>query len=138
MLEFEPPWLVTLTVPCWCLATMVISIFLPQQHSPKVWGVPLVPWLPSLSIATNVFLMGSLKPEAFLRFGICTVVMLIYYLIFGLMQLMIWHSINKTSWSFTRFLQQRKTTIIDLCVLPLAQCQANLKMYAYCSSPFIS
>ncbi|XP_023519629.1 cationic amino acid transporter 5 [Cucurbita pepo subsp. pepo] len=72
------------TVPIWFLGTLGISLLLPMQRKPKVWGVPLVPWLPSLSIATNVFLMGSLGPEAFERFGICTLVMLIYYVFFGL------------------------------------------------------
>ncbi|TKY72660.1 Cationic amino acid transporter 5 [Spatholobus suberectus] len=61
-----------------------MSLFLTQQRVPRVWGVPLVTWLPSLSIVTNVFLMGSLEYEAFIRFGVCTVVMLIYYFIFGL------------------------------------------------------
>ncbi|XP_021846963.2 cationic amino acid transporter 5-like [Spinacia oleracea] len=73
-----------ITGPCWFLATMGIAIKLPQERTPKVWGVPFVPWIPSLSIAINLFLMGSLRTEAFIRFGICTVVMLIYYLIFGL------------------------------------------------------
>lgn len=73
-----------ITVPLWFLATAGIALFLPQQRTPKVWGVPLVPWLPSLSIAMNVFLMGSLKASAFTRFGVCTVVMLIYYIFFGL------------------------------------------------------
>ncbi|KAL9406748.1 hypothetical protein Peur_003720 [Populus x canadensis] len=50
----------------------------------KVFGVPLVPWLPSLSNAINIFLMGSLGAKAFERFGICTVVMLIYHVFFGL------------------------------------------------------
>ncbi|KAK9937240.1 hypothetical protein M0R45_014043 [Rubus argutus] len=72
------------TVPIWFFGTLAMSVFLPQQRSPKVWGVPLVPWLPSLSIATNIFLMGSLPSSAFERFGICTVVMLIYYAFFGL------------------------------------------------------
>lgn len=72
------------TVPLWFFGTLALSVFLPQQRSPKVWGVPLVPWLPSLSIATNIFLMGSLPSSAFERFGICTVVMLIYYAFFGL------------------------------------------------------
>ncbi|XP_017970697.1 PREDICTED: cationic amino acid transporter 5 [Theobroma cacao] len=72
------------TIPLWLLGTMGISIFLPQQRTPKVWGVPLVPWFPSLSIATNIFLMGSLGSEAFIRFGICTVVMLVYYILVGL------------------------------------------------------
>ncbi|KMT10091.1 hypothetical protein BVRB_5g118540 [Beta vulgaris subsp. vulgaris] len=74
----------TITVPCWFLATMAIAIKLPQQRTPKFWGVPFVPWLPSMSIALNIFLMGSLSTEAFIRFGICTIIMLIYYLIFGL------------------------------------------------------
>lgn len=74
----------TVTVPLWFLATLSISVLLPQERTPKVWGVPLVPWFPSLSVAINVFLMGSLGAQAFIRFGICTVVMLIYYLFFGL------------------------------------------------------
>ncbi|KAF5768769.1 putative amino acid/polyamine transporter I, cationic amino acid transporter [Helianthus annuus] len=72
------------TVPLWFLGTLGISMLLPQQRTPKVWGVPLVPWLPSLSIATNLFLMGSLGYMAFVRFGICTVIMLVYYVFFGL------------------------------------------------------
>nr|XP_043632620.1 cationic amino acid transporter 5 [Erigeron canadensis] len=72
------------TVPLWFLGTLGISLLLPQQRTPKVWGVPLVPWLPSLSIATNLFLMGSLGYIAFIRFGICTGIMLLYYVLFGL------------------------------------------------------
>ncbi|KAG1330299.1 cationic amino acid transporter 5-like [Cocos nucifera] len=71
------------TVPLWFLSTLGLAVFVPQQRVPKVWGVPLVPWLPSLSIATNLFLMGSLGYQAFVRFGICTLVMLIYYVFFG-------------------------------------------------------
>lgn len=72
------------TIPIWFLGTLGISVLLPQQRAPKVWGVPFVPWFPSLSIATNLFLMGSLGAQAFIRFGICTVVMLVYYVFFGL------------------------------------------------------
>ena len=70
-------------VPLWFLSTLGMSVFVGQQRKPKVWGVPLVPWLPSLSIATNLFLMGSLGYPAFVRFGICTVVMLAYYVFVG-------------------------------------------------------
>ncbi|WCJ33299.1 cationic amino acid transporter 5 [Euphorbia peplus] len=73
-----------ITVPLWFAGTIGIHITLPQQRKPKHWGVPLVPWLPCLSIAMNIFLMGSLGKEAFVRFGICTFVMLLYYLLFGL------------------------------------------------------
>ena len=59
------------------LGTAGISMFLPQQRTPKLGGIPPVPQFPSLSIATNIFLMGSLSSEAFIRFGICSLVMLI-------------------------------------------------------------
>ncbi|CAN6843488.1 hypothetical protein Bca4012_033923 [Brassica carinata] len=74
----------TITVPFWFMGTLGIVFFVPQQRSPKVWGVPLVPWIPCLSIATNIFLMGSLEAQAFVRFGFCTLVMLLYYFLFGL------------------------------------------------------
>ena len=74
----------TISVPLWFLATLGLSLFLTQQSTPKAWGVPIVPWLPSLSIPTNIFLMGSLGVDAFIRFGICTAFMLIYYVFFGL------------------------------------------------------
>ncbi|CAK9176853.1 unnamed protein product [Ilex paraguariensis] len=74
----------TIIVPLWFLGTLGIAMSLPQQRTPKVWGVPLVLWLSSLSIATNLFLMGSLGSQAFIRFGVCTFVMLVYYVLFGL------------------------------------------------------
>ncbi|XP_073110674.1 cationic amino acid transporter 5-like [Elaeis guineensis] len=72
-----------ITIPLWMVGTLGIQLFVPQCRTPEVWGVPLVPWLPSLSIAINLFLMGSLGAEAFIRFGICTLIMLLYYLFFG-------------------------------------------------------
>uniref|UniRef100_M8CCJ4 Putative amino acid permease yfnA n=1 Tax=Aegilops tauschii TaxID=37682 RepID=M8CCJ4_AEGTA len=71
-------------VPAWLLGTLGIQVMVPAARAPKVWGVPLVPWLPSLSIATNLFLMGSLGSQAFVRFGACTAIMLIYYVLVGL------------------------------------------------------
>ncbi|KAK7405393.1 hypothetical protein VNO78_06653 [Psophocarpus tetragonolobus] len=68
----------TLAACVWFLGTLGMSL-LPKQRTPKVWGVPLVPWLPSLSVATNLFLIGSLGSEAFWRFFICTSVMFVYY-----------------------------------------------------------
>ncbi|KAK1325762.1 Cationic amino acid transporter 8, vacuolar [Acorus calamus] len=72
-----------ITVPLWFLGTLGLSIGIPQQKKPKLWGVPMVPWLPSLSIAINLFLMGSLGHQAFVRFAICTAVMLVYYVFIG-------------------------------------------------------
>jgi len=45
-------------VPAWAAGTLGIQLLLPAAQAPKVWGVPLVPWLPSLSIATNLFVAG--------------------------------------------------------------------------------
>lgn len=72
-----------IAVPLWFLSTLGLATAIPQQRAPKVWGVPLVPWLPSASVATNIFLMGSLEYQAFARFGICTAVMLVYYVLVG-------------------------------------------------------
>lgn len=73
-----------ITVPIWILSTCGLWMFVPQARKPKLWGVPLVPWLPSLSIAINIFLLGSLDYQSFLRFVIWTVALIVYYLLFGL------------------------------------------------------
>ncbi|XP_010279631.1 PREDICTED: cationic amino acid transporter 8, vacuolar-like [Nelumbo nucifera] len=76
-----PGYMITMVV--WFLGTLGLNL-LPQKRVPKVWGVPCVPWFPSFSIGLNIFLMGSLGYMTFIRFGICTAVMLVYFLLFGL------------------------------------------------------
>ncbi|GLJ53240.1 hypothetical protein SUGI_1134710 [Cryptomeria japonica] len=73
-----------ITVPIWILSTCGLWMFVPQARKPKLWGMPLVPWLPSLSIAMNIFLLGSLDYQSFVRFVIWTVALIVYYLLFGL------------------------------------------------------
>ncbi|KAM6575525.1 hypothetical protein CsatA_023852 [Cannabis sativa] len=70
--------------PLWFLGTWVLWAFVPQARTPKIWGVPLVPWLPSGSIAINIFLLGSIDKDSFVRFAMWTGVMLVYYFLFGL------------------------------------------------------
>lgn len=72
------------TVPVWLLATAAIAFLVPQARKPRLWGVPLVPWLPSASIAINIFLLGSIDKDSFIRFGIWTGILLVYYLVLGL------------------------------------------------------
>lgn len=67
----------------WVIGTLGMEL-IPKQRAPKVWGVPLVPWVPALSIGMNIFLIGSLGYVAFLRFFICSAVILVYYMLFGL------------------------------------------------------
>ncbi|KAK9267637.1 hypothetical protein L1049_010068 [Liquidambar formosana] len=74
----------TITVPIWLLATVALRVFVPHARDPKLWGVPLVPWLPSASIAINIFLLGSIDKASFARFGVWTGFLLLYYVFFGL------------------------------------------------------
>ncbi|PHT55646.1 Cationic amino acid transporter 8, vacuolar [Capsicum baccatum] len=81
----EKGWIAyCVTLPVWFLATAGICIFIPRARSPKLWGVPLVPWLPSASIAINIFLLGSIDKDSFIRFAIWTAFLLAYYFFFGL------------------------------------------------------
>ncbi|KAG6573557.1 Cationic amino acid transporter 1, partial [Cucurbita argyrosperma subsp. sororia] len=68
----------------WFLSTLALWLGVPQAKKPSVWGVPLVPWLPSLSIVINLFLLGSINKASFERFGIWTGILLIYYILIGL------------------------------------------------------
>ncbi|XP_003630015.2 cationic amino acid transporter 1 [Medicago truncatula] len=71
-------------VPLWFLGTGALWLFVPMAKKPKLWGVPLVPWLPSLSIAINIFLLGSIDRKSYIRFAIWTGFLLVYYVLLGL------------------------------------------------------
>ncbi|GFS43111.1 amino acid transporter 1 [Actinidia rufa] len=72
------------TAPIWLFSTIGLKVFVPHAREAKLWGVPLVPWLPSLSIAINIFLLGSIDRDSFIRFGVWTGFLLLYYFFFGL------------------------------------------------------
>ncbi|RZC43645.1 hypothetical protein C5167_036602 [Papaver somniferum] len=72
------------TVLIWFLSTLGLKVMVKQARQPKLWGVPLVPWLPSATIAMNMFLLGSLDAASFIRFGIWTGILLVYYFLVGL------------------------------------------------------
>ncbi|KAB5532387.1 hypothetical protein DKX38_019057 [Salix brachista] len=73
-----------ITIPIWFCATLALKLLVPQARDPKLWGVPLVPWLPSASILINIFLLGSIDRKSFIRFAAWTGFLLIYYFLFGL------------------------------------------------------
>ncbi|CAL1402930.1 unnamed protein product [Linum trigynum] len=68
----------------WFLATLGMQVFVKQARKPKFWGVPFLPWLPSASIAMNVFVMGSIDAASFARFAIWSAVLLVYYIFVAL------------------------------------------------------
>lgn len=72
------------SVPLLFLGTLGLQLFVPQARKPKLWGVPLVPWIPVLSIAINIFLLGSIDTASFIRFAVWTAIILFYYIFFGL------------------------------------------------------
>ncbi|XP_024157909.1 cationic amino acid transporter 1 [Rosa chinensis] len=72
------------TVPIWLCATLGLQLTVKQAKKPRLWGVPLVPWLPSASIAVNIFILGSIDGASYLRFGIWTLVLLVYYIFVAL------------------------------------------------------
>lgn len=73
-----------ITIPIWFCATLALKLLVPQARDPKLWGVPLVPWLPSASILINIFLLGSIDRKSFIRFAAWTGFLLVYYFLFGL------------------------------------------------------
>ncbi|MBA0607304.1 hypothetical protein Godav_019632 [Gossypium davidsonii] len=72
------------TVPIWFIATLGLNLMVKEAKKPKLWGVPLVPWLPSASFATNVFIMASVDGASYVRFGIWTLLLLLYYVFIAL------------------------------------------------------
>ncbi|KAF7803926.1 cationic amino acid transporter 1-like [Senna tora] len=71
-------------VGVWLVGTMGMWVLVPEAKKPRVWGVPLVPFLPSASIGINIFLLGSIDKASFVRFGMWSGVLLVYYLFVGL------------------------------------------------------
>ncbi|KAF5197085.1 Cationic amino acid transporter [Thalictrum thalictroides] len=72
------------TVSIWFLATLGLKLMVKEARKPKLWGTPLMPWLPSATIAFNIFLLGSIDAASFIRFTVWSVVLLIYYFLVGL------------------------------------------------------
>lgn len=68
----------------WFAATWSMWYFVPVVRTPKVWGAPMIPWLPAASIGTNIFLMGSIDRDSFWRFGAFTALIIVYYAFVGL------------------------------------------------------
>nr|PNR32906.1 hypothetical protein PHYPA_024849 [Physcomitrium patens] len=68
----------------WSFSTLLLHLTLRPLRQPETWGVPFMPWIPSLSVAFNIFLLGSLDKASFIRFGYWTGMMLVYYFFFGL------------------------------------------------------
>ncbi|KAJ0976696.1 hypothetical protein J5N97_012170 [Dioscorea zingiberensis] len=54
-----------------------------QARKPEFWGVPWMPWIPSVSVFLNVFLLGSLDRPSFVRFGVFSLFVVVFYVMYS-------------------------------------------------------
>lgn len=73
-----------------CICTIIgvailqtFHYFVPQARKPEFWGVPLMPWIPSISIFLNVFLLGSLDSPSYVRFGLFSAFAILVYVLYS-------------------------------------------------------
>ncbi|CAN8257146.1 unnamed protein product [Cochlearia groenlandica] len=68
------------------VAIAIVLIFrcvVREANKPELWGVPLMPWIPCLSIFLNMFLLGSMEARSYVRFGWFSGVIVVVYLLYG-------------------------------------------------------
>ena len=71
---------------CAVIAVAILQLFhcmVPQARKPEFWGVPLMPWIPSISIFLNVFLLGTLDGPSYVRFGFFSAVAVLVYVLYS-------------------------------------------------------
>ncbi|GAB0097209.1 cationic amino acid transporter 2 [Sergentomyia squamirostris] len=69
------------------ISTLVVIARQPSSKREIAFTVPLVPWLPGVSILINIYLMTQLDVMTWIRFGVWIIVGLLIYFSYG-----IWHS----------------------------------------------
>ncbi|GMI84946.1 ARABIDOPSIS THALIANA CATIONIC AMINO ACID TRANSPORTER 6, cationic amino acid transporter 6 [Hibiscus trionum] len=77
------PFLLGLCVGIAAAISLIFSFTVPQVRKPEFWGVPFMPWLPSISIFLNIFLLGSLDGPSYVRFGFFSGVAVLVYLLYS-------------------------------------------------------
>ncbi|GBF96644.1 cationic amino acid transporter [Raphidocelis subcapitata] len=65
------------------LSTLALHILVKPTYTPPRYTAPLYPWLPALSMAFNIFLLGQLSDKAYERFGIWTAVCIAGYFLYS-------------------------------------------------------
>ncbi|XP_027367299.1 cationic amino acid transporter 7, chloroplastic-like [Abrus precatorius] len=71
---------------CGVISIVILQLFhcmVPQVRKPEFWGVPFMPWIPSISIFLNVFLLGSLDGPSYVRFGFFSAVAVLFYVFYS-------------------------------------------------------
>ncbi|XP_057978861.1 cationic amino acid transporter 6, chloroplastic [Malania oleifera] len=71
---------------CSIIAVAILQLFhciVPQTQKPQFWGVPFMPWIPSVSIFMNIFLLGSLDAASYVRFGFFSAIAVLLYVLYS-------------------------------------------------------
>ncbi|KAI3997274.1 hypothetical protein MKX01_009118 [Papaver californicum] len=71
---------------CTVIGVVIMQIFhfsVEQVRKPEFWGVPLMPWTPSISIFLNIFLLGSLDGASYVRFGFFSILAVLVYVFYS-------------------------------------------------------
>ncbi|KAI3408772.1 AA_permease_C domain-containing protein [Psidium guajava] len=71
---------------CVLVALVLVQLFhstVPQARKPELWGVPLMPWIPCVSIFLDIFLLGSLDGPSYVRFGVFSGIVGLVYVFYG-------------------------------------------------------
>ncbi|CAA2970631.1 cationic amino acid transporter 7, chloroplastic-like [Olea europaea subsp. europaea] len=71
---------------CVTMAIGVLQLFhfmVPQTRKPEFWGVPLMPWIPSISIFLNIFLLSSLDRASYVQFGFFSCLSVLVYVLYS-------------------------------------------------------
>ncbi|KAK9170362.1 hypothetical protein Syun_002502 [Stephania yunnanensis] len=58
-------------------------LLVPQAQKPQSWGVPAMPWVPFASIFLNLFLLGSLDGPSYVRFGVFSGIVVVFYVVYS-------------------------------------------------------
>ncbi|CAG9862945.1 unnamed protein product [Phyllotreta striolata] len=83
----EPIYIFAFTVIVVCIVLlMVIMIRQPQSDAQLSFKVPLVPYVPCLSIAFNLFLMFQLDLQTWIRFIVWLIIGFLIYFLYGIKQ----------------------------------------------------
>ncbi|XP_011024173.1 PREDICTED: cationic amino acid transporter 6, chloroplastic-like [Populus euphratica] len=71
---------------CAVIAIAIIQLFrcsVPLASKPEFWGVPLMPWIPCVSIFLNIFLLGSLGGPSYVRFVFFSALAVLVYVLYS-------------------------------------------------------
>ncbi|GFN83388.1 cationic amino acid transporter 2-like [Plakobranchus ocellatus] len=85
-LRHAEPWAVSLCVILALgLALSALIIFLQPQNPARLpFKVPLVPWLPIVSVMVNIYLMLKLSTATWIRFGVWMIIGFLIYFTYGI------------------------------------------------------